>query len=351
MIKVYENNFDFLKDNKEYINENKLIDKLFLEISSNNVIKTSVDNYFIKVENGTEFLLLFCLKSRALIWGSNKLLLEMIKTLVDYNFTLVDMIAERKLLEEFNKIYNDLTKYNVLKMEEINIDNNSGNKLWESSYEKGDYETAIFAGGCFWCMAKPYYSYKGVLSVISGYIGGKVFNPTYEQTKKGNTGHQEAVKIIYNKNKIKYEQLLEIFFTGIDPFDDGGQYGDRGSNYTTGIYIIEAYQEELSRIYIRKVEKESNKKVAVKIFENNIFFKAEEYHQDYYIKHPDAFEKEKIYSSRFDKPLIGRYHKDGKNYEIEVKDDRVINKKEIEYIDNYENPIELLEIIDKLTNK
>jgi hypothetical protein len=134
---------------------------LFLEISSNNIIKTSVDNYFIKVENGTEFLLLFCLKSRALIWGSNKLLLEMIKTLVDYNFVLVDMIAERKLLEEFNKIYNDLTRYNVLKIEEINIDNNSGNKFVESSYEKGDYETSNFAGGCFWCMAKPYYSYKG----------------------------------------------------------------------------------------------------------------------------------------------------------------------------------------------
>ncbi|MFA7157255.1 MAG: hypothetical protein WC123_06170, partial [Bacilli bacterium] len=89
MIKVYKNNFDFLKDNKEYINENKLIDKLFFEISSNNVIKTSVDNYFIKAEDGKDFLLLFCLKSRALIWGSNKLLLEMIKTLVDYNFTLV----------------------------------------------------------------------------------------------------------------------------------------------------------------------------------------------------------------------------------------------------------------------
>ncbi|MBS7038183.1 MAG: peptide-methionine (S)-S-oxide reductase MsrA, partial [Ligilactobacillus ruminis] len=103
--------------------------------------------------------------------------------------------------------------------------------------ENKKFETAIFAGGCFWCMTKPFDQMPGIISVRSGYTGGDVENPTYEQVKSGTTGHTEAVKIVFDKTIISYEELLEIYWHQTDPTDAAGQFQDRGSNYRPVIFV------------------------------------------------------------------------------------------------------------------
>lgn len=98
--------------------------------------------------------------------------------------------------------------------------------------------TAYFAGGCFWCMTQPFDQNEGIEKVKSGYMGGHVDHPTYEQVKSGDTGHYETVKIEYDVALFSYQKLLEIFFSVIDPTDDGGQFQDRGSQYRTAIFIL-----------------------------------------------------------------------------------------------------------------
>ncbi|MEJ2519919.1 MAG: peptide-methionine (S)-S-oxide reductase MsrA, partial [Desulfuromonadales bacterium] len=102
---------------------------------------------------------------------------------------------------------------------------------------------AIFAGGCFWCMEPPFEDLDGVLAVVSGYIGGHLENPTYQEVCSGTTGHAEAVEITYDPGLIGYEQLLEVFWRNIDPTDAGGQFVDRGSQYRTGIFYLDAEQQ------------------------------------------------------------------------------------------------------------
>ena len=100
----------------------------------------------------------------------------------------------------------------------------------------GKLQKAIFAGGCFWCMIKPFDKYEGVKSVLSGYTGGYVENPTYEQIKTQTTGHREAVEITFDEEKIRFEMLVDIFFKVIDPTDEAGQFIDRGESYTTAVF-------------------------------------------------------------------------------------------------------------------
>jgi peptide methionine sulfoxide reductase msrA/msrB len=145
---------------------------------------------------------------------------------------------------------------------------------------------AIFAGGCFWCMEKPFEELDGVFSVVSGYIGGKTQNPTYENYAAA--GHIEAVEIVYDPEKIGYAKLLDVFWRQIDPTDSGGQFVDRGHAYTTGIFYLDEEQKLLA-------EKSRDELNARKIFAKPIvtpiraatpFYPAEEYHQDYYKKNP-----------------------------------------------------------------
>ena len=156
----------------------------------------------------------------------------------------------------------------------------------------------ILAGGCFWCMAKPYYQYEGIEKVFSGYTGGKEENPTYEQVKRQETGHKEAIKIIYDEKIIKYKDILNVYFQTIDPFDFGGQYIDRGSSYTCAIFYQDNKMQEIAIEYITQLEEKYNKKCAVELLEENEFYIAEEYHQDYALKNPEAMEKELRESGR-----------------------------------------------------
>ena len=147
---------------------------------------------------------------------------------------------------------------------------------------------AIFAGGCFWCMVKPFNKYDGVLNVTIGYTGGSLKNPTYEQVCTGITGHYEAVEILYDENILNYVELVEAFFMSIDPTDKGGQFNDRGRSYETAIFYTDDEQKKVAEDYKNKLNESEifNKPIAVKILKATEFYPAEEYHQDYYLKNP-----------------------------------------------------------------
>ena len=114
--------------------------------------------------------------------------------------------------------------------------------------------TAYFAGGCFWCMTKPFDKFDGIEKVTSGYMGGHTENPTYEEVKSGNTGHFEVVRIEYDVALFSYHKLLEIFFSVIDPLDSGGQYQDRGPQYKTAVFYSNNNQKELAEQYIENLQ-------------------------------------------------------------------------------------------------
>lgn len=143
---------------------------------------------------------------------------------------------------------------------------------------------AIFAGGCFWCVESDFEKLSGVIDVVSGYSGGEGENPSYENYI--NKGHIEVVKVIYDEQEISYEQLLEYFWKHIDPLDSGGQFCDRGHAYISSIFHQSFEEEKLAMDSKKKVEEVLNEKVATEILKFEKFWIAEDYHQDYYKKHP-----------------------------------------------------------------
>lgn len=161
-------------------------------------------------------------------------------------------------------------------------------------------EKATFAGGCFWCMVKPFDQWDGIESVISGYMGGEVDNPTYDDVKKGNSGHLEVVQIQYDPTVFTYEKLLEIFWQQIDPTDDSGQFQDRGESYKTAIFTHSDTQVE-EALKSKKALTESGKfkkPIVTTIRPAETFFIAESYHQDYYKKEPKHYAEDRELSGR-----------------------------------------------------
>ena len=145
-------------------------------------------------------------------------------------------------------------------------------------------EKAAFAGGCFWCMEPPYEKRDGVDDVISGYMGGHKKDPTYREVTAGGTGHKETVEFMFDSEKISYEEILDIFWRQIDPTDDGGQFVDRGSSYRTAIFY---YSEEQKRLAEKSLEALNTsgryeKPIVTVILPATVFYRAEDYHQDYY---------------------------------------------------------------------
>ena len=134
-------------------------------------------------------------------------------------------------------------------------------------------------------MEPPFEKLDGVVSVESGYIGGKLPNPTYKQVSSGTSGHIEAVLITFDDSKVSYDQLLNVFWKNIDPVDSKGQFCDKGEQYTSGIFFKDEKQEKIARASKAKVEKKL-KTVATFIRKNSTFYPAEDYHQDYYKKNP-----------------------------------------------------------------
>ncbi|WP_037029895.1 peptide-methionine (R)-S-oxide reductase MsrB [Psychrilyobacter atlanticus] len=183
------------------------------------------------------------------------------------------------------------------------------------------YEKAIFAGGCFWCMEQPFEKMEGVKSVVSGYTGGTTTSPTYDNYSSGR--HIEVVEIMYNPYEISYEELLKIYWKQVDPTDSGGQFSDRGHGYTTAIFYFNDNQRKEAEISKKNLEKRGVYKdeIVTPILPAVVFYKAEEYHQDYYKK---SSLKYKYYRSRsgrdkFLNEIWGKDRKDWGRYELKKK--------------------------------
>lgn len=212
----------------------------------------------------------------------------------------------------------------------------------DKNREGKGYETAIFAGGCFWCIEEAFEKIKGVKEAISGYTGGTKPNPTYEEVCSGRTGHVEAVRVIYDPREVSYDELLRVFWSSIDPFDEGGQFADRGTQYTTAIFYLSEEQRKKAEESKKKIEEVTGMKVATKIIPAGEFWTAEEYHQNYYLKEPlryciykkfsgrrDFIEKMKVFITR----VLGPLPEEKRNPKWERPSDEEIRKKltEIQY--------------------
>lgn len=149
-----------------------------------------------------------------------------------------------------------------------------------------DAKTAIFAGGCFWCMEPPFEKLAGVYAVISGYTGGKETDPTYQDVSAGKTSHREAVEISYDPNKVTYQQLLDIFWQNIDPTQANGQFADIGPHYKTAIFYADATEKNAAEKSKKALQNSTKfpQPIVVEILAKTTFYPAEEYHQDYYKK-------------------------------------------------------------------
>lgn len=174
-------------------------------------------------------------------------------------------------------------------IEEVPAESSPGTDVTTQTDDKAvkTEDTAIFAGGCFWCVESDFEKLPGVKEAISGYTGGTTKNPTYKEVTYKETGHYEAVKIVYNPQKITYAELLDHFWVNVDPTDPHGQFCDKGSSYRTAIFARDDQLEQAnaSKAHIINV-KPFSEDVVTPVLPASKFYKAEGYHQDYYKKNP-----------------------------------------------------------------
>jgi peptide-methionine (S)-S-oxide reductase len=168
----------------------------------------------------------------------------------------------------------------------------AGGVAYAATPSSGMTAKATFAGGCFWCMEPPYDELEGVISTISGYMGGTKKNPTYEEVSAGTTGHAEVVQITYDPTKISYEKLLEVFWRNIDPLTANAQFCDYGSQYRSAIFYHDEAQRKLAEASKKRIQSRFNQPIVTEIVRATEFYPAEDYHQDYYKKNPIRY---KIY--------------------------------------------------------
>lgn len=146
--------------------------------------------------------------------------------------------------------------------------------------------TAIFAGGCFWCVEADFDKVPGVISTTSGYIGGRTANPTYQQVSSGGTGHAEAVEIVFDPAKVSYEKLLDVFWHNVDPLAKNAQFCDHGDQYRTAIFYQGDAQRQQAETSKTAVQARFKEPIQTEITAAGTFYKAEDYHQDYHLKNP-----------------------------------------------------------------
>ena len=157
---------------------------------------------------------------------------------------------------------------------------------------------AYFAGGCFWCVTPIFKIQNGVSRVVSGFSGGDEKDPSYEDVKRQLTGHRETVCIEYDPDIISYGALLDIFLAGVDPYDGEGQYIDRGRSYTLAVYYLTEDERNEALLKIRESKEAAGREIFIEVEPFKSFYPADEEHQDYYLKNPEAYEKELIESGR-----------------------------------------------------
>lgn len=150
----------------------------------------------------------------------------------------------------------------------------------------GHAATAIFAGGCFWCMEPPFDVLEGVSETTSGYTGGRTDNPTYEDVSYSDTGHREAVQVRYDPAKVSYAELLAVFWRNIDPFDDDGQFCDKGDSYRSAVFYANSDEQRLAEASKAAHETHFGRAVVTELLSARRFYPAEDYHQNYYLENP-----------------------------------------------------------------
>ena len=157
-----------------------------------------------------------------------------------------------------------------------------------SAHDHSQYAKATFAGGCFWCMEEAFENVEGVVSVISGYTGGQMENPTYEQVSAGGTGHTESIEVTYDPTKVTYKGLLDVFWRNVDPTTPNAQFCDHGSQYRTAIFYHNETQKQLIDESRERIEtsKTFPEAIVTEIVPASAFYIAEAYHQDFYTKNP-----------------------------------------------------------------
>jgi peptide methionine sulfoxide reductase msrA/msrB len=197
-----------------------------------------------------------------------------------------------------------------------NVDSASKETTTKVSDTSAKTEIAILAGGCFWCMEHPYEDLPGISKVISGYTGGKKTNPTYKEVASGSTTHVEAVEIHFDPAIISFNDILEIFWRNIDPTDAGGQFVDRGNQYTTGIFYTTNQQKKTAKESKKQIEasKRFSKKIVTKLFKAGPFYRAEEYHQDFFKKNYIRYKVYRVGSGRDE--FIARIWGDDREHKI-----------------------------------
>jgi peptide-methionine (S)-S-oxide reductase len=177
-------------------------------------------------------------------------------------------------------------------------------KKGDTKKDNAKTETAIFAGGCFWCTEAFFTDLKGVEKVVSGYIGGTVANPTYRQVSSGTTGHAEAIEITYNPNEVAYEDLLEIFFATHDPTTLNRQGNDEGTQYRSEIFYNSPAQKASAENFIKLLTDQNifeGKKIVTKVSSAGKFYAAEEYHQDYFAQNANQPYCQMVIAPKMDK--------------------------------------------------
>lgn len=179
-----------------------------------------------------------------------------------------------------------------------------GDQPVSDSGNRGDGQAvATLAGGCFWCTEAVFERMDGVGDVVSGYIGGHVVNPTYEQVCGKRTGHAEAVEIHYDPSKVQFEELLEVFFKAHDPTTPNQQGADIGPQYRSGIYYHTPEQKQIAEAYIAQLDASGKMPgpIVTEVIQASVFYPAEEYHQDYYARNPNAGYCQAVVRAKVDK--------------------------------------------------
>ena len=200
------------------------------------------------------------------------------------------MVLDKKILIGFSILITFLLPFVI----------NGKSKEGEIKMKEEVLEKATFAGGCFWCIESAFDELEGVKEAVSGYTGGKTKNPAYYEVSSGKTGHYEAVQVTFDTNKIKYKELVEIFWQQIDPTDPGGQFADRGSQYRTAIFYHNEKQKKAAEESKKTLEKSGkfDKPIVTEIKEASEFYPAEDYHQNYYKTCPIRYQNYKVGSGR-----------------------------------------------------
>jgi peptide methionine sulfoxide reductase msrA/msrB len=180
--------------------------------------------------------------------------------------------------------------------------NSGGHHIVNSATLPDDtkYEVATFAGGCFWCTESDFEKLEGVVEVVSGYTGGKQPDPTYQAVAAGRTGHAEAVQVFYDPSKVTYQELLDVYWRGVDPTDAGGQFVDRGTQYRPAIFYHNETQKKLAEASKSELARSGrfSKPIVAQIVKFSTFYNAEDYHQDYYKKNPLRYKTYRYGSGR-----------------------------------------------------